>query len=270
MTKIYRQNKNVFASRSESGNFVKKWIFIFVVLVFLAVTNKNVKNFTVKTVVVSASPIFKLARITSGVKENIISLFKNKEGMNTELVDLKDKNEKLENELILLDYIKMENEELKTMFSRSDKKSYILGYIISRPPKSPYDMIVADAGSNDGVALGMKVVAHSDALIGYVAEVFPDTSKIKLLSFTGEEVSLIMENAKISAIGFGLGGGNIEIKIPSSVIVNIGDKILTDGSSHYLLGVVDKIETDLTNPFQKIIFRMPINLNELQMIGIEK
>ena len=270
MTKIYRQNKNGHAPHSQGGKIIKTWIFIFVIFALLAITNKNAKNFTVKTIVISVSPVFKLANFISRVKEDIVFFFKNKEGLGKELNVLKEKNIELENELILLDYIKAENEELKTMLSRSDKKSYILGSIISRPPKSPYDMIIVDAGSNVGVAQGMKVIAYSNTLIGYITEVFPKTSKIKLLSFPGEEIGLMMESAKISAIGFGLGGGNIEIKIPSSVVVNIGDKIITDGAFHYLLGVADKVESDLVNPFQKIIFRMPINLNELQMVGIEK
>jgi len=90
------------------------------------------------------------------------------------------------------------------------------------------------------------------------------------VSYPGEETNLIMENGKISAIGLGLGGGNIEVKIPSSVKINSGDKINTEGTSHYLLGTADKIEADALNPFQKIIFRMPVNLNELQKIGLEK
>jgi len=156
------------------------------------------------------------------------------------------------------------------MLSRPEKKSYILGSIISRPPQSPYDMVVVDTGSDNGVKQGMKAVAYGSVLIGHVAEVFPNTSKIKLVSYPGEETNLIMENAKISAIGLGLGGGNIEVKIPSSVKINSGDKINTEGTFYYLLGTADKIEADALNPFQKIIFRMPVNLNELQKIGLEK
>lgn len=270
MTKIYLQNKNVFPSRAKKKSFAKTLLFVLVIFSLLASTNGSVRNWTVKTIAFSIAPVFKTAEFISGIKENIVFLFKNKEILMEEINDLKERSIEVENELMLADYIKKENEELKTMLSRSDKKNYILGYIISRPPKSPYDTVIADVGSDSGVVQGMKAVAYSNVLIGYVAEVFPNASKIKLLSFPGEETNLIIESAKVSAIGFGLGGGNIEIKLPSSVIVNSGDKIMSDGSSHYLLGVADKIETDLTNPFQKIIFRMPINLNELQKIGVEK
>ena len=273
MTKIYPQNRSGLALPSSRRKTKKTWLFIFAVFALLGATNANVRNFTVKTIIGAVNPFFKFSRFAAEKKDNVFFLFKNKQSLDEELNYLREKNIELENEIILLESAKKENEELKIMLSRPEKKSYILGSIISRPPQSPYDMIVVDTGSDNGVKQGMKAVAYGSVLIGHVAEVFPNTSKIKLVSYPGEETNLIMEimeNAKISAIGLGLGGGNIEVKIPSSVKINSGDKINTEGTSYYLLGTADKIEADALNPFQKIIFRMPVNLNELQKIGLEK
>jgi len=263
MTKIYPQNRDKRKKR-------KTWILIFAIFALLGATNGNVRNFTVKAIINVTSPVFKFSRFVAEKKDSIVFLFRNKQSMGEELNYLREINIELENEIILLESTKKENEELKILLSRPEKKSYILGSIISRPPQSPYDMIVIDAGSDAGVKNGMRAVAYGSVLIGHVVEVFTNTSKIKLVSYPGEETNLIMENGKISAIGLGLGGGNIEVKIPSSVKINSGDKINTEGTSHYLLGTADKIEADALNPFQKIIFRMPVNLNELQKIGLEK
>ena len=263
MTKIYPQNRG--------GRKAKKtWIFIFAVFALLGATNGEVRSFAVKTIVGATTPFFKFSRFAVEKKDGFFFLFRNKQSLEEELNYLKEKNIELENEAVLLESAKKENEELKVLLSRPDKKNYILGSVISRPPQSPYDIIVIDAGSDNGVKKGMRAVAYASVLIGHVAEVFPAASKIKLVSYSGEETNLFIENAKISAIGLGLGGGNIEVKIPSSVKINSGDKINTEGTSHYLLGTADKIEADALNPFQKIIFRMPVNLNELQKIGLEK
>ena len=277
MTKTYPQNRSGFASsaslpvyRTGRRKARKTWLFVFAVFALLGATNGEARSFAVKAIVGAASPVFKFSRFAAEKKDNIFFLFKDKQSLGEELNYLREKNIELENEIILLESAKKENEELKIMLSRPEKKSYILGSIISRPPQSPYDTIVVDTGSDNGVKQGMKAVAYGGVLIGHVAEVFPDTSKIKLVSYSGEETNLIMEDAKISAIGLGLGGGNIEVKIPSSVKINSGDKINTEGTFHYLLGTADKIEADALNPFQKIIFRMPVNLNELQKIGLEK
>lgn len=270
MTKIYLQNKSGFASRENGRKAKKTWIFIFAIFALLGATNGDVRNVAVKTIVGATSPFFKFASLAAEKKDNFFFMIRNKQSLEGELSSLKEKNIELENKAILLESVRKENEELKIMLSRPDKKNYILGSIVSRPPQSPYDMIVIDAGSDNGVKKGMKAVAYGSVLIGHVAETFPNASKIKLVSYPGEETNLFIENAKISAIGLGLGGGNIELKIPSSVKINSGDKINTDGTFRYLLGTVDKIEADALNPFQKIIFRMPINLNELQKIGLEK
>lgn len=270
MTKIYLQNKSGFASRETGRKAKKTWIFIFAVFALLGATNGDVRNVSVKTIVGATGPFFKLANFVAEKKDNIFFLFKNKRSLEEELDYLREKNIELENGAILLESVRKENEELKILLSRPDKKSYILGSIISRPPQSPYDIVVVDAGSDNGVKKGMKAVAYGSILLGHIAEVFSNSSKIKLVSYPGEETNLFMENGKISAIGLGLGGGNIEVKIPSSVKINSGDKINTEGTSRYLLGTADKIEADALNPFQKIIFRMPVNLNELQKIGIEK
>ena len=270
MTKTYPQNRSGLASPASGRKERKTWLFIFAVFALIGATNGEARSFAVKTIVGAASPVFKFSRFAAEKKDNIFFLFKNKQSLDEELNYLREKNIELENEIILLESAKKENEELKIMLSRPEKKSYILGSIISRPPQSPYDMIVVDTGSDNGVKQGMRVVAYGSVLIGHVAETFPGVSKIKLVSYPGEETNLIMENAKISAIGLGLGGGNIEVKIPSSVKINSGDKINTEGTSYYLLGTADKIEADALDPFQKIIFRMPVNLNELQKIGLEK
>jgi cell shape-determining protein MreC len=236
----------------------------------LGATNGNIRNFAVKTIIGATSPVFKFSSFAAEKKDGFFFLFRNKQSLEEELNYLKEKNIELENEAILLESAGKENEELKIMLSRPDKKSYILSSIISRPPQSPYDIIVVDAGSDNGVKKGMRAIAYGSVLIGHVAEVFSGASKIKLVSYPGEETNLFIENGKISAIGLGLGGVNIEVKIPSSIKINSGDKINTEGTSHYLLGTADKIEADALNPFQKIIFRMPVNLNELQKIGIER
>jgi cell shape-determining protein MreC len=146
--------------------------------------------------------------------------------------------------------------------------------VISRPPQSPYDILIIDDGSDSGVRQGAKALFSTDVLLGYVSEVFGKTSKIKLVSFPGEETSVMIEpvsgGTKISALAVGRGGGEMEIKIPSAIEIHSGDLIKTPGNYPLILGAVEKIETNLSDPFQLILFRLPINLQELDKIMIEK
>src|SRR3989344_9278459 len=127
MMKIFPQNRNERKKR-------KTWIFIFAVFALLGATNGDAKNFTVKTIVYAISPVFKFTGLMEEKKVDFFFLFKNKQSLNEELNFLKEKNIELENEAILFESVQKENEELKILLSRPDKKNYILGSIISRPP----------------------------------------------------------------------------------------------------------------------------------------
>lgn len=188
---------------------------------------------------------------------------------------LKNRVAELESKILMLEPLEKENQELKALFSRPEEaKKYILGAIISRPPQSPYDVLIIDAGSDNGVKEGMTATAFSNILLGYTTDVFSKTSKMKLISFPGEETNALIESvstgAKISVTAVGRGGGDIEIKIPSSLEVHSGDRITTPGTYPLMLGIVERAEINLSDPFQKIFFRLPVNLQELNYVMIEK
>ncbi len=148
--------------------------------------------------------------------------------------------------------------------------------IISRPPQSPYDILIIDAGSDNEVKAGMLVTAYGNVLLGYVAEVFPSTSKVKLISFSNEETNVMIESAgtgtstAVSAIAIGRGGENLEIKLPSSIAINSGDQVKTMGTLSFVVGTIEKVEISLSDPFQKLLFRLPVNIQELKYVMIEK
>lgn len=246
-----------------SKKFSKRNIFFVLLGLFLIliIFNSSVRNIVIKPLLIISRPFFKINNWWGGD--------------NDEVSNLKEKIAELESEISSLKLLEKENQELKNLFSRpEDVKKYILAAVVSRPPQSPYDVFVIDAGSKDGVEQGMTVTAFSNILLGYVTDIFPKTSKVKLISFPGEETSVMIESVsaetKISAMSMGRGGGNMEIKIPSSIEIHSGDFIKTPGTYPLVLGTVEKIETNLSDPFQKILFRLPINLQELQWVMIEK
>ncbi|TSD02498.1 MAG: rod shape-determining protein MreC [Parcubacteria group bacterium Athens0714_24] len=185
--------------------------------------------------------------------------------------ELENQNVELQAKILSLSPLEKENEDLKSLLSRiKNPASYILGSIISRPPQSPYDILIIDAGSEQGVKSGAKVTAYSEILLGYVAEVYPASSKVKLISFPGEQTNINILNAGISATATGRGGENLEIQIPDSLDANTGDFVLTQGTYPLSLGTIERIEVNTNEAFKKLFFRLPINLNELKYVVIEK
>lgn len=268
MKTTYLQNRDVKEKR-------KAWIFIFIIFVALSVSNKHLRQAISRSATLAFTPFLKISRLTNERWNNFTFIFKNKNQLGEEVKKLTLEKVELEKEILMFDYLRAENEELKSLLERTNNKELVLASIISRPPQSPYDMIIVDAGAINGIESGMKAIAYSNIIIGHVTEVFPESSKVTLISSSGEETNVFIEsvrsgNAKVAAVSVGLGGGNMEIKIPSSIQVSSGDQIITTGTFPFLAGTAEKIEMNLSDPFQRVLFRLPVNLQQAKHITIEK
>jgi len=259
-------------------NLSKRNIFLGLILgLFLAliIFSSSAKKIVVGSVVAVSRPFLKMNDSLGDWWGRNAAIFKNKKELQEENLKIKEKIVELESKLLSLAPLEKENEELKTLLSYpTDAKKYILAAVISRPPQSPYDVFIIDAGSDNGVTAGMRVTVFSNILLGYVTDIFSKTSKVKLISFPGEETNALIESvstgAKISAAAIGRGGGDMEIKMPSSIEIHSGDRIMTPGTYPLVLGIVERAEINLSDPFQKILFRLPVNPQELKYVMIEK
>lgn len=268
MKKTFLQNKGWRARKF-------KWLVVFLTVflglaVYIKTVNYNVSAFSSAL----AGTFFRAGNSVGEWWSGNIFLLKSKKELFDENLNLKEKNSELEGKLVLYELLKKENEELKNFLSQNNEKKFVFAAIISKPPQSPYDIFLIDAGSENGLRAGMPVIVYDNILLGYMADVFTKTSKIKLVSYPGEELNVIIASTngevQISAVAIGNGGGNMEIKLPNSIQVNSGDRVITTGTFPLLLGVVEKVEVSLSDPFQKIMFRTPVNFQELQSVMIEK
>ncbi len=191
-----------------------------------------------------------------------------KKSLQRENSDFREKIIQLEAKISLMEIQEKENETLKAAFSAEERKKFILAGIVSRPPQTPYDMFITDAGSENGVREGMQVSGFGNILLGYVTDVFPKMSKIKLISSFGEETNVLLESSGIPAIAIGKGGENFEIMLPRAIKAEIGEKIIALGKQPMFIGIVEKIEHQSADPLQKIIFRLPANIQYLRQVFI--
>jgi rod shape-determining protein MreC len=203
---------------------------------------------------------------------NSLAYFKKKSSIEKENNQLKERINELESKNLFYQNTEKENDDLRTSLFRATAKNkeYIFAAILKRPPEVPYDTAILDSGSEDGVSVGMVVTAYGETLIGHVAEVFSTTSKVRLISFPQEETSVILSGSNTAISAKGRGGENLEISLPREIVVNTGDLITTPGLGGLVVGTVEKIESDPSKPFQKIIFRLPTNIRQLRSVMIEK
>ncbi len=224
------------------------------------------------------SPFLKMEKNFDDWREKISTGFKEKKSLLEENNNLREKKVELEMRIASLEIIDKENAELKSFFAvfnstttlKAELKKTLLASVIFRPPQTPYDIIIIDAGAEEGIKEGYIVAAFENVLLGYVEDVFADTAKIRLISSFGEETSALMDPSKAPVIVIGKGGENFEITLPAAVPAETGNKIITLGKQPMLIGIIERIEHPENSPFQKIMFRLPVNIQYLSKVFVSK
>jgi rod shape-determining protein MreC len=183
---------------------------------------------------------------------------------------LRDEIMSRDSSMLLLDALRKENESLKSTLGRTGGGDDVLGVILSRPPVSPYDTLVIDIGSNDGVKVGNKVYTDGDTIIGDIVEVFGNHSKVSLYSSPGRTSSIIIGASNVETQAVGRGGGDFTAKLPVEIDVKEGDTIVIPQIRPHAFGVVERIIVDSSDSMQTILFKMPINIHEFRFVRVDK
>ncbi|MDD5050774.1 MAG: rod shape-determining protein MreC [Candidatus Pacebacteria bacterium] len=166
---------------------------------------------------------------------------------------------------------KQNNQSLQESFGTSTvEKNSVLTAVILKPPRFPYDTLLADGGKNEKLQVGNLVYAGEHILIGEVSQVYGETSQIKFFSSPGQVTPAVL-GVKVTPVELiGIGGGNFSIKIPRGVDVLEGDSVYSSNKNHDLIGIVGMIDTAPSDSFMKGVVRVPINLFELGYVLVEK
>jgi rod shape-determining protein MreC len=139
--------------------------------------------------------------------------------------------------------------------------------VLKRPPASLYDTLVIDTGSDDGVAVGHRVVAYGTVYLGTVVQVFEKTATVKLATTQDvlRDVRAVRNGVVLEAQGHN--GSHVVIEMPRDVDVLEGDQFV-DVLSNKLSLVVYKITFDDREPFKTVYARSPINMRYLDWVQV--
>ncbi len=216
-----------------------------------------------------ASLAWKIENSFVGWMGHIAKTMKSKNSLLKENETLVEKIRSKETSLLMLDTLKQENENLKNMLARIPEGRIILGVVLTRPPVSPYDTLVIDIGSRDGIEVGALVYTASDVIIGEIAEVYPHQSKVSLFSTPGKKINVLFTGSKINTEATGRGGGNFIANVPASADIKEGDIVILPNIKFHILGVVESIIVDSADSFSTILFKTPINIYDINFVEVQ-
>lgn len=212
---------------------------------------------------------WKTGHAVVGWFSNIGNLIRSKNNLIKENRGLEERVRSNQASLLELDILKKENENLKSILNRKPEGEMVLGVVLNRPPVSPYDTLIIDRGSERGLHVGDRVYVDGDILIGEVAEVYPTKAKISLFSTPGKKTSVMFVNSNIQTEATGRGGGNFSASAPFESNVREGDTIVIPNLKTHVFGIVENISTDKASSFSTILFKIPLNINDIRFVEVE-
>jgi len=162
-----------------------------------------------------------------------------------------------------------ENLDLKARLGRPGIAPVrILGAVLLRPPATPYDTLVIDAGKEEGAVVGDYVSAGGSALVGTISEVYAHAARVRLFSAPGEKYNALLRGSVPLSIE-GQGGGSMVAQAPSGTVVSAGDTALVPGIAGGLVARVTQVDKTESS-FVTIYFQLPANIFTLRFVEVWK
>ncbi|MFM6972245.1 MAG: rod shape-determining protein MreC [Alphaproteobacteria bacterium] len=245
------------------------FVFLSIILLVTSRVNKDYTNKINEFFINVSSPIVSIVSFPINTSFDLILNF-------NQLILAKKENEKLKSELIKLQNfyisslgIHQENKELRNAlnFVKSKTENYKIARIIGISNKIFDNKILIDSGLDRGVKEG-QIVTGDRAVIGRVAEVFNEKSRILLLTDSNSRIPIIASRTRNRGIISGNNSGLMEILyLPKNHQINLGDKIFTSSDGDVippglLVGIVKRID-------KNSVYVAPIeNIGSLNIVSI--
>lgn len=217
-----------------------------------------------------------IARPLWGAQESVQSMLANSSYLLRSRASLAAENASLQNSLDLValeahsrEALRAENDRLKQMLGRHAGRDFMLARVLYSPGGVPYDTMVIDAGSDHGVAVGMRVYIDGDFVLGQVEKVYGRSSVVTLYSSSGNELPVLVGTSTVPATAYGSGGGNFRVVLPRGVPASAGDLISLPSLAPTYLGTIDAIERPEGSSLQAIYFKWPVNIFQEQWVYVE-
>lgn len=132
--------------------------------------------------------------------------------------------------------------------------------------------VTINAGTRDGIAVGMPVVAGGIALIGRVGEVSFASAQVQLLNDPTSFVNVRVVESRANGTVAGTSEGLLQLQnVPQTDPLKIGDLIVTSGLGNTLpaalpIGVVEKITSSDLETQQTAIVRPGVDFDKLETV----
>jgi len=224
------------------------------------------------------SPIATPLSYVSSKMGDTVSLFSSLYTIHDENERLFSEKKRLEARIAQLERFEEENKMLKKELDVYEKseKDLLPARIIGFDNPGSKEWIIMNKGKSAGIKEGQPVLAHSSVLIGSVEEVYPFSSRVKLLTSGESVVNIhIVENGAKGVVRGRYGLGIQLDMILSTEVISSGDRVMTSElgavfPENLFIGTLREVYLDEEGVYQKAFVDQGISLGDLELVFVMK
>ncbi len=159
----------------------------------------------------------------------------------------------------------------KISFQKNYNGQLIAAEIVGRSPDNWHDFVTIAKGTKDGVRSEMAAI-NEDGLVGYVAEVYPDSAKVMLLTNNEVKVSCRITRTQETGVLVGANNGPFQLNyISKDSSVAADDILLTSGYSfryprNLPVGKIKLVKDNLEGYQRRIVVEPFVDFSKLDII----
>lgn len=242
-------------------------LIVVLVVIFASLLFVPTRGFLTQTTYSIAVGIWSGGNLVTNAARSFITNFKDKNLLENENSALKAELSRLQALALDRNLLSEKVASLEESLGRPGSDNRVAADVVAGPRHSPYDTLVIDAGTEQGISVGNMVVYAGSGVVGEIVEVSGSTAKVKIYSSSGVETSVAIGEKHIPVTAVGRGMGNFEARVPQDSIVLVGDTV-TSIKGSLILGNVALVEENTAKPFKSVFFRVPFNITEMQSVEV--
>ncbi len=182
----------------------------------------------------------------SGGVANVGSFFTDKAKLMQERDSLLAANAALEARMATSDARANDLEAL--LGTRTDALPGIVAGVLARPPVSPYDVLIVDQGTAQGVVAGARVQGPGGMPLGVVESATESSARVLLYSTPAQETESWIGETRIPVTLVGEGAGSMSADVARDAGIAAGDLVYMMGPGALAIGTVTAVGNDPSSP----------------------
>lgn len=163
--------------------------------------------------------------------------------------------------------LQIENDAFRTQLGAVPAER-LLARVVARPNQLPYDVVMIDRGTDQGVVQNAPVFLGKDQVVGFVSSVNPTNALVTLVTTAGFRTSAYVIGPNIYTETEGMGGGILRVRVPQGILLQADDLVILPAIDSGVYGEVSYVEAAATQPEQYGYVAAAVPLQSLYYVSV--